>query len=350
MNCNRVLNRTVALAAAILCAGLPLAARATSLPKYDHIIIVFEENKDYGQVIGSSNAPYINNTLIGAYGGVSFTQMFAETHPSQSNYIDFFSGWNNGITDDTTTDVPPLTSANLGASLLAKGYTFKGYAEDLPSVGYLGGTYSYTGGDDYVLKHCPWVNWQYNSTYYPSGNQPNSIPVADNVPFCTATDNRGGFASSYYFPTDFSTLPTVSMVTANEMNEMHSGSSVASEVQTGDAWLSTYLDSYAQWARTHNSLLIVTWDEDGSTGQAQNQLIPTVMVGANLKAGTDSETLNHYNMLRTLEDMYGLPYCDTNDASATDIAGAFVPEPSTFALVAAGLVGLAVAAYRRRKR
>ncbi len=224
--------------------------------------------------------------------------------------------------------------------MLAKGYTFKGYAEDLPSVGYTGATYSYNGGDNYVLKHCPWVNWQ-----YAGGTQANSIPAADNVPFCTATDNNGGYSSSYYFPTNYSQLPTVSMVIPNEMDEMHSAS-----VADGDAWLKTYLDGYAQWALTHNSLLIVTWDEDGSTGQAQNQLIPTVMVGANLKGGNYSETINHYNLLATLEDMYGLPYCTSNDANATPITDVFVPEPSTFALAAAGLVGLAVVAYRRRKR
>ena len=140
------------------------------------------------------------------------------------------------------------------------------------------------------------------------------------------------------------------MVIPNEMDEMHSGSSVAAEVRRATRGFTTYLDGYAQWAMTHNSLLIVTWDEDGSTGQAQNQLIPTVMVGAHLNGGTDSETLNHYNLLRTLEDMYGLPYCTSNDANATAITDAFVPEPSTFALAAAGLVGLAVAAYRRRKR
>ena len=301
------------------------SAPAATLPKYDHIVIVFEENKDYGQVIGSNNAPYINHTLLGAYRGVSLTNMYAEQHPSQPNYLAFFSGSNQGVNSDRQHDLPPMTTPNLGASLLAKGYTFKGYAEDLPSVGYTGARHSYTGQDDYVLKHCPWVNWQQSGA-----SQANSIPASLNVPFCTATNNRGGYPSSYYFPTDYSQLPTVSMVIPNEMNEMHSGSSIAAEVRAGDSWLHTYLDGYAQWARTHNSLLIVTWDEDGSTGQAKNQLIPTVLVGANLNAGNYGEKLNHYNLLRTLEDMYGLPYCTSNDAKATPITDVFaVPEPST---------------------
>ena len=193
--------------------------------------------------------------MLGSYGGALFTNMHAETHPSQPNYIDFFSGSNQGVTDNGKYDVPPMTTPNLGASLLAKGYTFKGYAEDLPSVGFTGAS-----SGNYALKHCPWVNWQ----QYPVGNtsQANSIPASLNVPFCTPTDNIHELPSSYYFPTDYSQLPTVSFVIPNQLNEMHSGRSIAQEVKNGDAWLQTYMDGYIQWAKTHNSLLILTWDED----------------------------------------------------------------------------------------
>jgi hypothetical protein len=324
------------VAALLVSAGLAQPVRAATLPKYDHIVIVFEENKDYGQIIGSSDAPYINNTLLSTYHGVSLTNMYAEQHPSQPNYLAFFSGSNQGVNDNRKSDIPPKTTRNLGASLLAKGYTFKGYAEDLPSVGYTGASHSYTGRDDYVLKHCPWPNWQQSGT----GAQANSIPANLNVPFCTATNNRGGYPASYYFPTDYSQLPTVSMVIPNEMNDMHSGSSVAAEVRAGDSWLKAYLDGYAQWAITHNSLLIVTWDEDGSTGQAKNQLIPTVLVGEHLKAGNYNKTINHYNLLRAIEDMYGLPYCTSKDANATPITDVFaVPKPSTFTSPAADQAG-----------
>ena len=319
----RIVQRLEALltvAALLVSAGLARPARAATLPKYDHIVIVFEENKDYGQVIGSSNAPYINNTLLGTYHGVSLTNMYAEQHPSQPNYLAFFSGSNQGVNDNGQHDLPPKTTPNLGASLLAKGYTFKGYAEDLPSVGYTGASHSYISRDDYVLKHCPWPNWQ----QFGAGIQANSIPANLNVPFCTATNNRGHYPASYYFPTDYSQLPTLSLVIPDEMNDMHSGSILA-----GDRWLKTCLDGYAQWAITHNSLLIVTWDEDGSTGQAKNQLIPTVLVGANLKAGNYGETINHYNLLRTIEEMYGLPYCTKNDANASPITDVFTaPRPS----------------------
>lgn len=209
---------------------------------------------------------------------------------------------------------------------MAKGDTFKGYAEDLPSVGYTGATYN-----NYAEKHCPWVAWQ--------GTGTNQIPSADNVPYAG------------YFPSDYTQLPTVSFVIPNQLDEMHSGSSIAEEVQSGDTWLSNYMNGYVNWAKTHNSLLILTWDEDGSDGQPNDQLVPTIFDGANIKAGDYSEPIDHYNMLSTLEKMYGLPYCTSNDQNATPITDVFTtPEPSTLALLAVGGFALLGYAWRRRRQ
>jgi acid phosphatase len=63
------------------------------------------------------------------------------------------------------------------------------------------------------------------------------------------------------------------------------------------------MSSYANWAKANNSLLIVTWDEDDDS--ANNQ-IPTVFFGAHLPAGAYNRPLSHYNVLSTIEEMYGL--------------------------------------------
>jgi hypothetical protein len=91
---------------ALLVAGISGPAQAGALPKYDHIIVIFEENKDYDAIVNSANAPYINHTLLGKYGGVSLTNMRAEQHPSQPDYLDFFSGSNQGVDDDGQYDLP----------------------------------------------------------------------------------------------------------------------------------------------------------------------------------------------------------------------------------------------------
>ena len=101
------------------------------------------------------------------------------------------------------------------------------------------------------------------------------------------------------FPTDYTKLPTVAWVTPNLQDDMHDGS-----IQQGDAWLKKNIDGYVQWAQAHNSLLIVTWDEDEDNGG--NNSIPTIFAGAKVKPGQYAERINHYSVLRTLESAYGL--------------------------------------------
>ena len=102
----------------------------------------------------------------------------------------------------------------------------------------------------------------------------------------------------------------MSFVIPNLQDDMHDGSTSA-----GDQWLHDHLDAYAQWASTHNSLLIVTFDEDD--GSQANQ-IPTLFVGQMVGHAQYSETINHFDVLRTIEDMYGLPYAGAS-AGATPI-------------------------------
>jgi hypothetical protein len=96
----------------------------------------------------------------------------------------------------------------------------------------------------------------------------------------------------------------------NQLNDMHDGS-----IAQGDAWVSNNLSAYYQWAQTHNSLLIVTFDEDDSS--ASNQIF-TLFVGPMVAAGQYSNRINHFNVLRTIEDMYGLTHAGAA-ASATPI-------------------------------
>ena len=111
------------------------------------------------------------------------------------------------------------------------------------------------------------------------------VPVKDNVPF-----------TQFPAAKDYSKLPTLSFVIPSLSHDMHSGT-----IESADHWLEKTMSGYATWAKTHNSLLVVTWDE----GDGDNH-IPTIFYGAHIKAGKYSESVNHYNMLRTFEDMYGL--------------------------------------------
>lgn len=256
------------------------AQAASAVPTPDHVIVVVFENHAYSQVIGSSSAPYINSL---ATGGANLTQMYAETHPSQPNYFALFSGATQGITDDSCYTAGFSSAANLASEQLAAGRTWASYNETLPSQG---STTCSSG--NYARKHNPWFGFS-------------------NVPTSTAK-------TFTQFPTDYTTLPQLSFVTPNLCSDMHDCS-----VSTGDTWLKNNLGAYATWAKTHNSLLVVTMDEDN---RLAGNRIPTVLYGQPVKAGsTSSTTYNHYDLLRTLEDGQGLSAHAGNAASADDITG-----------------------------
>lgn len=276
--------RAIAAAALALLIAPALAsagagrAHAAAVPTPDHVVVAVFENHAYSQVIGSSSAPYFTSL---ANGGANMTNFAAETHPSQPNYFALFSGSTQGVTDDTCPPPgSPYDTANLGSEVTAAGKSWGSYNEDLPSAG---STVCTSG--NYARKHNPWFSFS-------------------NVPASTGHT----FAQ---FPSDYSTLPTVSFVVPNLCDDMHDCS-----VSTGDTWLKNNLGGYATWAESHNSLLIITFDEnDGSSGN----IIPTIVYGAHVAPGSYGTAYNHYSLLRTIEDMYGTGHAG-NAASATPIS------------------------------
>jgi acid phosphatase len=235
---------------------------ADPLPRPDHIVIVINENKAFQQIIGNQNAPYINSL---AQRGMLFTESYGVTHPSQPNYLALFSGSTHNIINDSC--LLELKGDNLASDLISHDFSFTSFSETMPDASYLG-----CMSGPYMRKHNPLSNWLELAKF----NQPFSA-----------------------FPQDFSKLPTVSLVVPNQQNDMHDGT-----IEQGDRWLSQNLELYAQWALTNNSLLIVTWDEDN--GSAANH-IATIFVGEMIKSGKSSQRINHYTILRTISDLYGLP-------------------------------------------
>jgi acid phosphatase len=242
-----------------------LTAAAGGLPTPQHILVAVFENKAYDQLVGSSQAPWFNNSLVA--GSALFTNAHAETHPSQPNYLALFSGSTHGVTDDHC-PVDLTGQPNLGQQLIAAKHSFTGYSEDLPSPGYLGCSHA-----GYAAKHNPWVDF-------------NNVPASANQPYTA-------------FPADYSRLPTVAFVIPNLCHDMHDCS-----IGTGDNWARQNLDGYLRWAKQHNSLLIVTFDEDDDS--SANRML-TVIAGAGVVPGRYSQPITHYSLLRTIEACYGLP-------------------------------------------
>lgn len=291
-----------------------VVAWPSGLPVYDHVVIVIEENKDYGEIIGNPHARYLNRTLRAE--GANLTRIFGEEHHSQGNYYWLFSGSNQNVGFVDKIPAAPITAPNLGAELFTKGLTFGGYSEDLPATGSLVDfAKNAAGKKSYARKHNPWASFSFPPTNRLSGSA--NMPFAD-------------------FPTreqDFAGLPTVAIVVPGLKNDMHDGLPSRS-IPKGDAWLKEHIEAYYQWAKSHNSLLIVTWDENDlqfdtrhptgitvvgltdpfaatttAKGRSTQNRIPTIIAGTQIKPGDypEGNGVTHVNLLRTLEAMYGLP-------------------------------------------
>jgi hypothetical protein len=240
-----------------------VAPGAPGVPTWDHIVLVMEENHTFGEVVGDTvDAPYINNTLIA--GGALLTNYFAITHPSEPNYLALYAGDTFGVVDDSAhSEADP----SLYTVLNAVGKTFVGYVETSSPA-----------------KHNPWES-------FPEG-------------FSVEQNFAGLFPA-----TNFNALPDVAWVIPNQADDMHDGT-----IAQGDSWLQANIDGYAQWALTHNSLLVVTWDEDDSS--ASNK-VPCILFGANVVPGLYSTTYNHYSLLRTICDAKGVT-APRNGATAVE--------------------------------
>lgn len=267
-------------------AGNPSAPSASGaqravVPEPAHTVVVVMENHGYADIIGNPAAPFINDL---ARRGALFTRSYAITHPSEPNYLALFSGSPQGIADD---GCPYRFAApNLAADLIKAGKSFAGYAEDLPSPGS-----PVCSAGDYARKHVPWANFS-------------NVPGSVSLPFTS-------------FPaTAFARLPSVSFVIPNLCHDMHDCS-----VAVGDAWLRDNVGPYADWAIRHDSLLVLTWDEDDG-GQANH--ITTIFAGQTVRPGRYAEPTTHYTVLATIEAAYKLPR-DAQAAAAAPITDIWLP-------------------------
>jgi phosphatidylinositol-3-phosphatase len=261
-----MITRVVRILTATLFVQSMFAQQPALTPTYDHIVVVIEENQGYNDIV-NANPPYIIGTLYNI--GAAMTSSYSVSHPSEPNYFALYAGSTFGVVDDNNyTEQDPT----LGSILAANGKTFTGYVENSST-----NTGIPNGTTLAVRKHNPWES-------FPEGK--------------TVEKDFSSFPTT---KTGYARLPNVSFVIPNLDNDMHDGT-----IAQGDAWLHRHLGGYAQWALTHNSLLIVTWDEDsssaagGPTFPPANQVL-TLLYGQYVSGTAPSDgTINHYNVLATI--------------------------------------------------
>lgn len=238
----------------------PTTTTSTSQPpsgSKDHVVVVLLENHDRSQVIG---APYIASL---ASQGANFTDDVGFEHPSLPNYLALSSGSDQGQNGNDACITSPADN------VFAHGA--KEYAESLGS-----GNPTQDNGE-YACRHNP-------AAQYSSG-------VGASSDFSAFPTTAAGYAA----------LPKLSYITPNLISDMHDGT-----VAQGDAWLKANIDGYAQWAKTHNSELVVTWDENSSDTDLTTP-VATIVVGQGVSASTPGQKVNHLNTLAQVADWAGIP-------------------------------------------
>ena len=314
---------------AISTAGVKVSsAEEHAVPRYNHIVEIMMENTKYSDIIGNTLAPNLNR-LASKYGLA--TNYFGVTHPSEPNYITNIGGDYFGIQDDNqfyctpamaTTDpycggttVDHIVNApSLADQLTAAHKSWKGYFQSLPPTP---STY---------IKVGPTANGPYTFKY-PSNS--NALYASKHNPFLNFTgtvDAVQNMVSDTQLPIDLAhhALPTFSLVVPDQCHDMHGTGSCYDTngiIAAGDTYVADTvrtITSSPAW-REGNNAIVITWDEDDYSDVG---VIGTGCCGANPGGGhvativltnhsddhvVDNTAYNHYSLLRTFEDAFGLP-------------------------------------------
>jgi phospholipase C len=268
---------------------------------YKHIIWIFMENHSYPNIIGSSQAAYIN-TVAKECG--SATNYHNITHPSLPNYIAATSGLALSSLQRFLPDCSPGAGCNTSAkSIFGQVKTWKSYEENMPS------NCDRTNAGNYAVRHNP-------AAYYTALHNCSS----NDVPFShLATDLA------------HNQLPQFSFITPNLIDDMHNGT-----IAQGSKWLASHLPAILNSAAYKNgsTAVFVTWDEGEEGHEVKGERcstntsdvschIPTLVISPSTKAGTKAGTLfNHFSLLATTEQLLGLARLG-QAASATTMTKAF---------------------------
>lgn len=271
--------RALLVLALLAAVALPSAQAAGPVPQFAHVVVIVFENKEEQQVIGAGDAPTFTR-LARTY--VQLRDYHGVAHPSLPNYLALVSGATHGIRTDCTSC--SVAARNLADTLEQAGRTWKTYAEGLPRPGFTG---PYAGR--YAKKHDPFL--YFRDVAASPARRRNVVPLPQ-----LAADLRA------------QQLPDFALVVPNMCHSMHDCS-----VRTGDRWLARTLPPLLD---VPNTAIFVTFDE----GAAPNH-VPALVLGTAVKSHLSyARPTNHYGLLRTIEDAWGLPLLGAS-AHAAPITG-----------------------------
>ncbi|MBK8465704.1 MAG: DNRLRE domain-containing protein [Chloracidobacterium sp.] len=267
---------------------------STPVSGIDHVVWIWFENKEANQITAAS-APFFANF---AANGVNFTEFYGMTHPSQPNYLHAFAGSNLGVTTNNYCTFP-VGNDSLPQQLAAAGRSWRVYAQNYPGA-----------CSDVVTASGPVDGWGAAGNYDRKHN-----PA---IPF-EGTRLNPAECSNIQPLANFDPLVNFSFVVPNNINSMHDGT-----IAQGDAFLQAFMPQVTNspdWART---LVIVSFDEGTSAINGGGRIYTAARAPWITPGGSSSTFYNHHSALRTIEDIFGLPYLG-GAATSTTITEVFPP-------------------------
>ena len=275
------------------------------VPQSKHVWMITEENHSYETVVGNSGMPYYNS-LIQKYGLA--TQYYSEEHNSISALMWLVAG--QPVTGDNTTTAC-YNLNNIARGLIANGYKWRSYQEDLPYPGFTGVSYA-----NYVRRHNPIIDF---SDTCAASQADNSVPYTQ-----LATDIANHDTPNYAY------------ITPNLLDDAHNGPLTAA-----DAWLSQHVPTILKLPEFQpggDGILFIVWDEADLSSDGYNQdnrcsarissgcggRLATLVIGPQVKPGYKSSVrYDHANLLRTVCDVMGLASCPGAGAVANPMSDFF---------------------------
>ncbi len=279
---------------------VPTAAPASGIPDFSHVFIIVLENKEATSIVGNPNAPYF--TLL-AERYARATSFYGTAHPSLPNYLALIGGSTFAISSNCT-GCYIAEEANLVTQLETAGRTWKAYMEAMPSPCYVG-----DAGPLYLQKHNPFI--------YFDNIRNNPERCQNIVPFTQ-------------FETDLAAgaLPEFVWITPDMCSSMHD-----CDINTGNNWLARWVSKILEapeWK--DDGVLFVTFDEGhsdaGCCTYAAGGHIDTLVVSPLVQPGFVSDAkYDHYSLLRTIEEAWGMPLLRNADCECTPNMKEFFTRP-----------------------
>jgi Phosphoesterase family len=296
------------------------AGKKTILP-FDHIFVIMLENATRGEEL---NNVYMR-TLCNK--SVFLKNSYGVTHSSQPNYIVSVEGDNFGISDVTATYVqwvyesPAIDPNNPVTSIVdlleAKNFTWKAYAEDLPST--------------YVSQAAASLKTQQQPPYVIPADVGNfdrkHVPFLSFPNIMIDPKRYVNIVEAAQLDIDLlaGNLPNFSWYTPNMIHDGHnlkpgqgSGSPDTNrhlQIENIAGFLPGFWGTDPLSKFPPKTLIVLTFDE--AYPYSDPYEIYTLLLGDALHTpGTRSEPYNHYSLLRSIEVNFGLDSLQRNDAVA----------------------------------